>query len=24
MERYARRKGGEHERILEKVKAQYW
>jgi len=24
MERYARRKGGEHERILEMVKAQYW
>ena len=24
MERYARRKGGEHERILEKVKANYW
>ena len=24
MERYARRKGGEHERVLEKVKAQYW
>jgi len=24
MERFARRKGGEHERVLEKIKAQYW
>ena len=24
MERFARRKGGEHERVLEKVKANYW
>jgi len=24
MERYARRKGREHERVIEKIKAQYW
>ena len=24
MERFARRKGREHERVLEKIKAQYW
>ena len=24
MERYARRKGREHERVLDKIKAQYW
>ena len=24
MEKYARRKGREHERVLEKIKAQYW
>jgi len=24
MERYARRKGPEHERVIEKIKAEYW
>jgi hypothetical protein len=24
MERYARRKGREHERVIEKIKAEYW
>ena len=24
MEKYARRKGPEHERVIEKIKAQYW
>ena len=24
MEKYARRKSPEHERVLEKIKAQYW
>jgi hypothetical protein len=24
MERYARRKGPEHERVIEKIKAKYW
>ena len=24
MEKYARRKGREHERVIEKIKAQYW
>ena len=24
MERFARRKGPEHERVIEKIKAQYW
>jgi len=24
MEKYARKKGREHERVLDKIKAQYW
>ena len=24
MEKYARRKGSEHERVIEKIKATYW
>jgi hypothetical protein len=24
MERYARKKGPEHERVIEKIKARYW
>ena len=24
MERYARRQGGEHERVIEKIKVKYW